>query len=497
MVEEVKLPTYETLLTEAIRSLTVDSGIVSSPASAGGNSLSDTTKAWAINVHKNRLIKIIRGQGVGQIAVIDGNASNSLVIKGTWPQAIGVGAVYLILEKDTAQILRDVLNAGFDVSAAHPLETHDPTIEDVEGKVETDQYYDRVFYDSVNGIAGTAWPVGTPQVPSDVIADIITICAVRKLKVIDVFGALTLTAAMEGYTFIGHRHENVADTLNLNGQDVDNSLIMRCVLTGAQGGTGFLTLEDCLIYAMTNFQGIANLCDLYGSAMSLLDGGYADLSKCNSVHGVLTITVNGPARASFKECSGNMTLTAQDDGLLFVRGYKGTLIIDTMTGGTAYIYCNGADLTINATCTGGTINIYGDARVTDNHGVGCTVNNYTLQAGGAIALTTFGTEIGGAVAYVAASWETIFTNTVTKPTKLAGIIITNSAAPANPIYRICSPAGTKIFPFGASEAVNTGVLQLFDPLIELPKGATYTVEVNCTGIGGTATMTELDKVEVG
>lgn len=133
MVEEVKLPTYETLLTEAIRSLAVDSGIVSSPVSAGGNSLSDTTKAWAINVHKTRLVKIIRGEGVGQLAVLDGNASNSLVIRGTWPQAIGAGAVYVILEKDIAQILRDVFGGGSDISAANPLEVHDSATEGATG----------------------------------------------------------------------------------------------------------------------------------------------------------------------------------------------------------------------------------------------------------------------------------------------------------------------------------------------------------------------------
>ena len=118
MVEEVKLPTYETLLTEAIKSLVMDSGIVSSPVALGGNALTDSTKNWANNVHKNRLAKIIRGSGVGQLAVISGNSSNTLIIRGTWPQAIGAGAIYVILEKDLAQILRDVFGAGIDIDLA-------------------------------------------------------------------------------------------------------------------------------------------------------------------------------------------------------------------------------------------------------------------------------------------------------------------------------------------------------------------------------------------
>lgn len=134
--EEVKLPTYETLLTEAIKNLAVDSGVVSSPVALNGNALTDATKNWAANVHKNRLVKIIRGFGVGQLAVIAGNSSNTLVIKGTWPQGIGSGAVYVILGEDFTQILRDVFGSGADINAANPLETHDPKVEEVEDKVE-------------------------------------------------------------------------------------------------------------------------------------------------------------------------------------------------------------------------------------------------------------------------------------------------------------------------------------------------------------------------
>ncbi len=116
MVEEVRLPTYETLLTEAIRSLAVDSGLVSSPVAIANNTLTDSTKDWASGVHKNRLVKIVRGTGAGQIAVISDNSRNTLIIRGGWLKGIAAGAVYVILEKDLAQILRDVLGGGSDIS---------------------------------------------------------------------------------------------------------------------------------------------------------------------------------------------------------------------------------------------------------------------------------------------------------------------------------------------------------------------------------------------
>jgi len=380
--------------------------------------------------------------------------------------------------------------------------------------VETDQYYDRVFYDSINGVAGTAWPTGTPQVPSNTIADVIAICAARNLKVIDVAGALALGAAMQDYTFIGHRHEDITDTFNLNNQNVDKSRIIGCILAGQQGG-GLLTLKNCIVYLMTDFQGIANDCDLYGSAMSLLNGGVADLSKCNSVHSDLTITVNTPGRASFKECSGNCTFVGQTGGPLYIRGYKGTLVIDAMTAGTCDIYANGADITINANCIGtGTINIYGNARVTDNHGAGTTVNNYTIQlAGGSLALTIFTQETHAAVNANGINWIDLLDKSpggaspLTKPTKICGFMVTVSAGWAGKArLRITDGAGTtKIFPFQAYYTQDTeftsAVQVVFNFEVVVPIADGYKVQfcssAGDVGAGFDVTLDNLDVIEVG
>ena len=115
MPEIVEFPTYETLLTEAIRSLTVDSGKVTTPAPMGTNVLQDTTKNWATNVHKNRLVKIIRGTGVGQQAIIGSNADKTLVLKQGWPVGLDTTSVYVILDIDIAQVIRETLGGGVDV----------------------------------------------------------------------------------------------------------------------------------------------------------------------------------------------------------------------------------------------------------------------------------------------------------------------------------------------------------------------------------------------
>ena len=93
----------------------IDSGTVSSPVNLGGNTLTDSTKNWANNIHKNRLVRIVSDGGSGQLAVIDGNSSNTLLIRGTWPQRIAAGANYVIVGLNLPQDLKDVFGAGTNV----------------------------------------------------------------------------------------------------------------------------------------------------------------------------------------------------------------------------------------------------------------------------------------------------------------------------------------------------------------------------------------------
>jgi len=246
---------------------------------------------------------------------------------------------------------------------------------DEEGRLRRIDYGDRVFYDSVNGIAGAIYPIGTAAMPSSVIANVITLCAAMNLHSIDVHGTLQLLAAMEHYCFLGHCHESVADVLDLNGQDVDDSRFDNCLITGAQGGANLATFIDCILYNMTGFRGMAKSCSLYTPlAVSV---GVSDFDHCTSIHGVLTVTVGAPTRLSFKNFSGGMILTLQTGGAAFVRGISGYLEVDEMTGGTLDIYADAADIQINADCTVGTINIYGNARVVGAGG-GVVINNYSI-----------------------------------------------------------------------------------------------------------------------
>ena len=122
---------------------------------------------------------------------------------------------------------------------------------DKEGQLLRIDYGDKVYYDDVSGIAGTTYPIGTAGMPSDVIANLITICGLRNIRTIHVHGTLTLGAIMEHYNFTGYEHEDITDILDLSGEDVDGSHISHLIVTGAQGGTGLLTIQNGIAYLLT------------------------------------------------------------------------------------------------------------------------------------------------------------------------------------------------------------------------------------------------------
>ena len=106
---------------DVFSALTIDRGFATSVTAPGGNTVGDSTKSWAVNIHANRLLKIVSGLGAGQQAVITGNSANVLVVNGVWTLGIGIAAEYVILDIDMAQVMRDVFGSGANISADNPL----------------------------------------------------------------------------------------------------------------------------------------------------------------------------------------------------------------------------------------------------------------------------------------------------------------------------------------------------------------------------------------
>ncbi|GAI71072.1 unnamed protein product, partial [marine sediment metagenome] len=125
----------------------VDTGRVTTAAAVGTNILNDNTKIWAANVHKNRLVRIINGPGVGQTFVIDSNIASTLVIKGTWLTALTLSSQYVILAgvRYSGQVYENENTATDD--NARRFETSSKKLRDVIIQVTTN---DQLFGNATN-----------------------------------------------------------------------------------------------------------------------------------------------------------------------------------------------------------------------------------------------------------------------------------------------------------------------------------------------------------
>jgi hypothetical protein len=224
---------------------------------------------------------------------------------------------------------------------------------------------DEVYVDD-NGLLGTQYPLGTYQFPVLTLAQALVISGERNIVSLRLRGSHLIPDTMERFNFKGYVHLDITDLIDLNGQDVDGSSFMDLVLTGAQGGTGYIYARECVVTNATSLRGVFNHTKLV-TAIGLATGGatdYIDFVECYSLMGNVAVTVNTPDLVNFY-------------------GWRGSMTLQTMGGGIVNIWAaDGAIITIAASCVGGTINIYGNAQVVNNTG-GTVVNNYSL--GGAVS----------------------------------------------------------------------------------------------------------------
>lgn len=222
-----------------------------------------------------------------------------------------------------------------------------------------------VHVDVTNGVAGTAYPIGTPAHPVNNLTDAYTIAIARNLRTIFLHGGgFTLPDSMSSpapyaFTFIGDGVEATSLSVSapggvamrshtfvnmtLSGYASTLYYIFNCRLANGTGGLWGFEGEDLFVDHLSTISVLLNVRRCYFSGT----------------------TYNVPAPATDEsrliDASGSLTLA-------------GVNVLNTVN-----IYGNGLRLTINNTCVGGTINIYGDVHVTNN-AAGTTVNDYTTRA---------------------------------------------------------------------------------------------------------------------
>lgn len=220
---------------------------------------------------------------------------------------------------------------------------------------------DGVYVNGYSGVPGTAWPIGTPGLPVDNIEDAIAILEAGKLSKIYILDDNTFSMpsnAMRPTLVCGYGIANgdyfQVDVNGKNGYTYNNITLYQ------YAGTNNVYAEHCTIELWTWDSLYAVDCVFLGSSNATSGG---NIFAQNSYFGSYVL-----------DCKASYVM-------VFLTGAVGSLMIKNFVGSasTLTVYGNGLNLHLFDSCTAGTINIYGNVTVTDDHTGTCVVNDYSIQ----------------------------------------------------------------------------------------------------------------------
>ncbi len=222
---------------------------------------------------------------------------------------------------------------------------------------------DGVYYDEINGVAGTDWPIGTPEVPSNSEVDTLAIAVARKLKKIYINGTFTLPAnTTTRLNFIGQPGDlGGAAAFDFDGFAADYCTFHNLGIVGEDSSPNITQFFNCLI--------IVYLGPVPTSSARFVD---CELGSIMSAGGYIHIV----------NCVGQSVINLVAASSVYIFGFAGSVSLDGLAAAsTDYIYGSGLVLDF-AGCTAGEFNIYGDTKILNKQAAidaGVTINDYTIQ----------------------------------------------------------------------------------------------------------------------
>jgi hypothetical protein len=273
-----------------------------------------------------------------------------------------------------------------------------------------------VYIDSVNGVAGTDFPIGTAVQPVRGWADAQTIAQQRNLTTFKlVHGVITLTANIVGYRFVGNQYADPGLLVIDNWILLSGFTASKCSFSDINiNQPGTLTQCGKFVNCGNVIATIIDGCSLFDRC-GLIDADTLSNSRyfsfCNSVSANTLIGcsyfTNCRIRAlvlmtgcqfifnsniyigiAWVNCISVIDCNIERLSTLDFTGYalgntsysfsgRDVTITNFTAVGTTLDFSGDFTLTIAASCTAGTINVRGNIRLINNTG-GATVNDYTV-----------------------------------------------------------------------------------------------------------------------
>ena len=234
-------------------------------------------------------------------------------------------------------------------------------------EVEDQSFTDsRVWLDTTAGQSGTVFPIGTPGTPVSNLPNAKAIISARTLpKRLQFRGTMNTSGeSLEDFNVRGSG--TPLSEIVFDGSSTSNLVVENCEISGTMNGAA--VFEGCSFGNTTQFAGRAERCGMTGPiTLTLVGSSFIEFIDCHS-----DIPGTGAPTLDF----GSDTNTQ-----VSIRDYTGGLIVTNMTdsNSVASIDCISGRITIDSSCTAGTILVGGLAVLNDNSGPGCAVIRRSLD----------------------------------------------------------------------------------------------------------------------
>jgi hypothetical protein len=292
------------------------------------------------NADENIIQNNIIANSVGDAITIDDGTTDATTIRGNSIRGSGGWGIVLTASSDAAHVYENRLasNTSGNIDDGGTNTT-------LQDNVALDPFeLGAVWVDTVNGVAGTEYPIGTEQQQSSSLAVAKTIADARNMTRFEIGAGSSITFAtdMDGYTIDGSNY-----SIDFNDQDSDSLRVTGATLSGTLTASGSVGFIQCRVTDATSLPscGMGD-CTMLGDI--ILTGTFYLLSECKSV--------DSPSISL--ENVGSQTVKVYD--------YEGALEVKSMKAGDNLVFTGGGHLTIASDCTGGTITLRKFVEFTDN-----------------------------------------------------------------------------------------------------------------------------------